>query len=35
MIQYPWLASIEKAESELGWSPRYSSREAIKSWVDH
>lgn len=34
MIRYPWLASIKKAASELGWRPKYSSREAIKSWVD-
>jgi UDP-glucose 4-epimerase len=33
-IRYPWLASTEKALTELGWKPRHTSREALQSWVD-
>lgn len=32
-IRFPWLVSTEKIESELGWKPQYSSREAVESWA--
>ncbi len=32
-IQYPWLASTRKIESELSWSPERSSRQAVESWA--
>jgi UDP-glucose 4-epimerase len=28
-LRYPWIASNERIKSELGWKPRYSSREAF------
>ena len=31
-IQYPWLASTEKIERELGWRPQHGSMEALLSW---
>jgi len=31
-IRYPWLASTQKIERELGWRPRRSSMEALLSW---
>ena len=33
-IQYPWLASTEKARSELGWQPAHSSRDAVADWAN-
>lgn len=33
-IRHPWLASTDKIKAELGWTPRYSSREALQAWVD-
>jgi UDP-glucose 4-epimerase len=33
-ITHPWTASIEKAEWELGWMPRHSSRDAIAAWAE-
>ena len=33
-IRHPWLASTDKIKTELGWSPRYSSRAALQAWVD-
>jgi UDP-glucose 4-epimerase len=29
-ILYPWIASNEKIKSELGWTPRYTSRETFE-----
>lgn len=34
LVRNPWLASIEKARSELGWSPKWSSEEALRSWAE-
>jgi len=31
-IRYPWLASTEKIERDLGWKPRHTSMEALFSW---
>lgn len=33
-IQRPWLVSTDKIEREIGWKPRYSSVEALKSWTE-
>ena len=33
-IQYPWLASTEKARSELGWQPAHSSKDAVADWAN-
>ena len=33
-IQYPWLASIEKARTELGWQPAHSARDAVADWAN-
>ena len=33
-IQYPWLASTDKARSDLGWRPKHSSREAVADWAN-
>ena len=32
-IRYPWFASTEKIEREMGFSPRYSSRDAWEAYV--
>lgn len=32
-IRHPWLASTERIESELGWTARSTSREAVESWA--
>ena len=32
-IQYPWLASTEKARSELGWQPKHTSQDAVEDWA--
>ena len=32
-IQYPWVVSTQKIESELGWNPERSSRQAVESWA--
>jgi len=29
-ILYPWIASNEKVKAELGWTPRYTSRETFE-----
>jgi UDP-glucose 4-epimerase len=29
-VRYPWIASNEKLKSELGWTPRYTSRETFE-----
>ena len=29
-IRYPWIASNEKLKAELGWTPRYTSRETFE-----
>jgi UDP-glucose 4-epimerase len=29
-ILYPWIASNEKIKAELGWTPRYTSRETFE-----
>ena len=34
LISHPWLASIAKAEAELGWSPQKTSEEALRSWAE-
>jgi len=34
LIRYPWLASTEKIKRDLGWSPRYTSEQALRSWVE-
>ena len=33
MIRYPWLASTKKIEREMGFNPRYSSRDAWEAYV--
>lgn len=33
LIRYPWLASTEKAKTELGWKPARSSLEALQTWA--
>jgi nucleoside-diphosphate-sugar epimerase len=33
LSQHPWLASTERITRELGWTPQYSSRQAVESWV--
>jgi UDP-glucose 4-epimerase len=33
LVRHPWLASIEKIRSRLGWEPRRSSEEAIGAWA--
>ena len=33
-IQYPWLASTEKARSELGWHPAHSAQDAVADWAN-
>jgi UDP-glucose 4-epimerase len=30
-MRYPWIASNEKIKREVGWSPRYTSREAFEA----
>ena len=34
MIRYPWLASTKKIEREMGFNPRYSSRDAWAAYVE-
>jgi UDP-glucose 4-epimerase len=29
-VRYPWIASNEKLKAELGWTPRYTSRETFE-----
>ena len=29
-VLHPWIASNEKLKSELGWTPRYTSRETFE-----
>jgi UDP-glucose 4-epimerase len=29
-VRYPWIASNEKLKTELGWTPRYTSRETFE-----
>jgi nucleoside-diphosphate-sugar epimerase len=29
-FRFPWLASNEKLKAELGWQPRYTSRETFE-----
>ena len=31
-IRYPWVASTDKIERELGWTPQHTSMEALLSW---
>ena len=31
-IRYPWLASTEKIERDLGWKARHTSKQALLSW---
>ncbi len=33
-IQYPWLASTEKAQIELGWHAAHSAQDAVASWAN-
>lgn len=33
-ITHPWLVSIAAAEEDLGWAPRYTSREAVAAWTE-
>ncbi len=33
LITHPWLVSTEAIERELGWSPRWTSEEAIRAWA--
>ncbi len=33
LARYPWLASIERIERDLGWVPRHSSRAAVEAWA--
>ena len=34
LSRHPWLASTERIRRELGWSPQFSSLEAVESWAD-
>ncbi len=34
MIRYPWSASTEKIEREMGFRPRYSSKDAWDAYVE-
>jgi UDP-glucose 4-epimerase len=34
-LRYPWLASGEKAERDLGFVPKYSSREALLDFLQN
>lgn len=34
MIRYPWFASTEKIEREMGFRPRYSSGDAWRAYVE-
>jgi nucleoside-diphosphate-sugar epimerase len=34
LIVHPWLADTRKAEQQLGWSPRRTSREAVAAWAE-
>jgi len=34
-VRYPFLADGEKAERELGFRARYSSREALFAYLDY
>ncbi len=34
MIRYPWFASTEKIERDMGFRPRYSSREAWDAYLE-
>ena len=34
MIRYPWFASTEKIKREIGFRPRYSSRDAWEAYVE-
>ncbi len=34
-LRYPWVASVEKMQRELGWEPVFSAEEAIESFVAH
>ena len=34
MIRYPWFASTEKLEREMGFRPQYSSSDAWKAYVE-
>jgi hypothetical protein len=29
-VLHPWIASNEKLKTELGWTPRYTSRETFE-----
>ena len=33
-IRYPWVASTEKMQRELGFKPRYTSREALAEFIE-
>lgn len=33
LITHPWLVSTDAIERELGWSPRWTSEEAICAWA--
>ncbi len=33
LTRYPWLASTERITRELGWSPRFTSLQAVESWA--
>ncbi len=35
LIRYPWNVSIEKAEKDLGWQPKYGAVNALKSWNEY
>ena len=34
MIRYPWFASTEKIQREMGFRPRYSSSDAWQAYVE-
>lgn len=34
MIRYPWFAGTDKIEREMGFRPRYSSREAWEAYLE-
>jgi UDP-glucose 4-epimerase len=33
-VEHPWIASMDKARTELGFVPRYTSRQAWQAFVD-
>ncbi len=35
MIRYPWIVSSEKLKSEIGYSYKFTSREAFQDFVSH